>query len=125
MPTGNGLYQFDRTARSVTLYQGNFAHLHWDLKTKMILFTRIVDEKGAPVGSALLDSVSDFEATDADGYLQADLVEGTKELVFKRQGAPACSVILPETLDSQDGLVQIDQLVCQVPVTEGEIPPPR
>ncbi len=113
MPGGSELYQFDRSARTVTLYQGNFAHLHWDLKTKIILFARIVDEKGGPVENALLESVNDFEATDAEGYLQADLIEGTQELMLKRQDQSICRVTLPAVMEEKDGLVQIDQLVCK------------
>ena len=102
----------------MVLYSGNVAHLNWVLSKEYVLFAQIVDADAKPLPNLLMVSgnSSDFNTTDDNGYIQANLLEYTDSIEFKDVTGQICTVTLNtaeiKAQDQNDLVVLSKPLVC-------------
>lgn len=117
-PQSAAEYGFDSRPKVVTVYSGNVADVKWTLTKQYVLFAKIVDESGKPLDNMLMlsDNPSDFNTTDQNGYIQANMPEDATSISFKGISGTTCTVkINPAEIKKQDqnDLVVLDKpLVC-------------
>lgn len=118
-PNGATQYGFDTRPKIETVYAGNIANVKWVLSKEYVLFAQIVDEAGKPLVNALMlsDNPSDFNTTDDNGYIQANLSETATSISFKNMNGDRCTITLdPAALkkEEQNDLVVLNSpLVCK------------
>ncbi len=118
-PAGIGEYGFDDRPKQVTLYAGNIQYLQWTLVKEYVLFAQIVDQNGKPVPNLLMlgKNPSDFNVTDGNGYIQANIQSDQTTMQFKNESGQECVVTLKAdeiAHDDQNDLVVLNHpLVCK------------
>lgn len=105
-------FAYDQTPKLVTLYRGNFKVLKWNAHRKLILFAKIIDKHGKPLAENLVKGGVGFNATDEEGYLQADVLDNTRRLSLVSITGKSCMLSLPK-LHPVNSLVEFDKLVCR------------
>ncbi len=119
-PAGIGEYGFDDRPKQVTLYAGNIQYLQWNLVKEYVLFAQIVDQSGKPIPNLLMlgKNPSDFNVTDNNGYIQANIEGDQTKMKFKNEAGQDCLVTLkPSELqgdDKNDLVVLNHPLVCEI-----------
>ena len=96
-PLGPGLYDYDKSTKKVSLYEGNIIPLTWKFSHEYLLFANIehlVAGKWEPLKNSLLKTDHDYDKTDNDGFIQATLTDKSKDLVFIDEDAKSCIVHL-------------------------------
>lgn len=111
-PEGDHIFAYDRNARRVVLYRGNLQFLPWTLGEQYILFTKVVGASGKPIKEALLKAKGEYNATDDNGFIQANISTNTKKLVFEKLDGATCSVKIPADLTRKDNFAQVESLDC-------------
>ncbi len=113
MPDGDSFYQYNQLPKEVNLYAGNVQNLTWNLQQQYILFAHIVDQKNQPLKNNLLSNVDDFNSTDENGFIQANLLPSKQNLHFKSINGGSCTVHLAKNLKIDNNLLVMDKpLVC-------------
>lgn len=107
---GKEFVYFDDREREVTLYPGNVVTLAWKAQTVNIVFGRIVDIEGNPVGNALLKGVAGLATTDDLGLFQAEINPETRSLVVETRES-TCEVEMPE-YQTRQGVGSVGTLHC-------------
>jgi len=111
LPRGEGFVTFEQRREEVTLYPGNVAALSWDVSPVNILFGRLLDQAGEPVGNAVLRGAAGWAMTDEYGYFQAELQASVRELMAEtREGT--CHFALPE-YEANNGIALLGTLRCE------------
>ncbi|MCX7122409.1 MAG: TcfC E-set like domain-containing protein [Gammaproteobacteria bacterium] len=117
-PAGIGEYGFDDRPKQVTLYAGNIQYLQWTLVKEYVVFAQIVDQKGQPLSNLLMlgKNPSDFNVTDGNGYIQANIQSDQTNMKFKSESGQNCLVTLkPSEIahdDKNDLVVLTHPLTC-------------
>lgn len=91
------LYDYDKSTKKVSLYEGNIIPLTWVFSHEYLLFANIehlVAGKWVPLKNALLKTDHDYDKTNEDGFIQATLTDKNKELVFIDEDFNSCKVNL-------------------------------
>lgn len=118
-PNGMTQYGFDSKPKTVVIYNGNMALLKWTLTKQYVLFAQIVDENNKPLSNMLMVSTNpnEFNTTDDNGYIQANLPENATSISFQSISGDKCTVSLnPSKINQKDknDLVVLDKpLVCE------------
>lgn len=85
-PQGGSAVSGNLLERSVTLYPGNSVTLEWATERVVAVFGRALDAAGSPLANARLEGGAEPALTDADGFYQVDLAEGTALRVTTSRG---------------------------------------
>jgi Mat/Ecp fimbriae outer membrane usher protein len=93
-----------------TLYLGNVISLEWAVKKIIIIFGKATDEAGIPIPNALIKNVNGLALTEEDGYFQAEMEVGQKQLTLQKKGKN-CVINLPAYTDENE-IIDFDELIC-------------
>ncbi len=122
-PQGAAEYGFDSRPKQEVLYAGNMADLQWVLTKQYVLFAQIVNSNNKPLSNMLMisNNPNDFNTTDDNGYIQANMPEDASSIEFKDINGNSCKVTINpkeiSTQDQNDLVVLNTPLVCE-PVKE-------
>jgi Mat/Ecp fimbriae outer membrane usher protein len=110
LPTGGAMIALAGSKQKKTLYPGNVIDLEWEAMEFLILFGRVIDNKGKTIPNALVKNIKSLALTDEDGYLQAEVSTKLKELIIQK-GQKICTITLP-VLNPENKIVFLEDLVC-------------
>ncbi len=103
-PKDPGFYNFNESARRVTLYPGNVVNLNYKIKSLQLVFGRLLNKKGLPVFGAQVANISGINnITDSYGLFQFEVPYDTKSLMFKMNDK-SCVVDIPQNKDKMSVL---------------------
>ena len=108
----SSLADFDAGSRTVTLYPGNVAALHWNVTPLFILFGRAVAADGQPVANADVSGAHGVGRTDDGGYFQIETNRQDRLRLARRDG-PACAIAALPAPAPGAGFVSGGELLCR------------
>lgn len=128
---GEDFVTFEKNNRKVVLYPGNARHIVWKPRTLLVLVARIVrpvpgctdrenDECWYPMANARANGVYGFSRTDANGFLQSEVLSGTERITFSSRDE-SCQVVLPKIEVSRNILYYDEDLRCMPQDTGPEL----
>jgi outer membrane usher protein FimD/PapC len=110
LPTGNALVSLTGSKQRKTLYPGNVIDIEWEAMNFLVMFGRIVNDKGKPIPNALIRNAESLALTDENGYFQAEISTDINELVIQKKQT-VCKIKLSKLRD-ENQIVSLDDLVC-------------
>lgn len=113
---------YDTGARTVVLYPGSSARLHWRVRRIFVLISAVVWPDGAPVANGRVHGAVGEAATDESGFLQADVTPGVRLRIETRDRRESCVIEVPDQT-AEDDFIVVDELVC-VDEAQRAIPAP-
>lgn len=105
-----GSSSFDTRNEPATFYPGTVKRLVRKANRVTIIFARLLDRKGMPIGSAWVESNNSIAETDATGSVQIEVQNGAT-LKVEQQDNSLCYVKLP-ALNKNSVFVDFGELVC-------------
>lgn len=91
------LFHYSREPKRVILYYGNYYSLDWKLFPKHIFFCQVFSSEQKPLSNWLVNSGTvEFAMTDSSGYLQAELLGGTRRIELEDQNGQTCFLDLSQ-----------------------------
>ncbi len=108
---GQSLY-YDTSARTVVLYPGSSARLHWAVRRLFVLVSAVAWADGSPVVNGRVYGAVGEAATDESGFLQADVTPGVRLRIETQDRRESCVIEVPEN-PAQEDFIVVDELVCQ------------
>jgi hypothetical protein len=111
-PLGSSSYNFNANPKNVVLYYGNVQNLQWALNRQLLLVTRLVDNQGNPLPSAVTQDLSLPGITNATGYLQINLPLNLQQLTFTTNTGNTCVAKLPTLDKTTQSYIYIPKLSC-------------
>lgn len=111
-PRRSAFVEFDDSPRSVTLYPGSVARLHWQVDQRMVVLGRVVDGDGLPIANAFLENAYGVSSTDERGYFQAEVVVSAEQITLRfRRGGWSCAIAAP-VVEMRSGVAFVHTVVC-------------
>jgi hypothetical protein len=109
-PIGAPPIQFDTGGREVSLYPGTIKTLKWQVEPIFVVFGRLLDAAGTPLGHTPLEGGTERAFSDAQGYFQLEMA-GAAELKVAGPGRADCSVMVEEP-EPGDELIDLGDVSC-------------
>ena len=110
-PLGSQAASFDTGAKTVTLFPGSVASLHWDVTPLFVLFGKAVDKNGRPIANADIKGGFGVGQSDDEGYFQIETRSGDV-LKFAENSSPVCKVEVGAARQ-HDGYVSAGEVQCR------------
>ena len=99
------------------LYPGNVERIDIVAETRVLLIAALVDERGTPLGSAVVETGENPQVSDADGIVQIEASPGG-ELVVRALDGRRCTFVVPDAPPATEMLIPDEPLICK-PAPEG------
>ncbi len=110
---GDSLLNYATKPKRITIFPGNLTVLTWHAAPERVLIAQIIDANGTPLRNAQVSNAQEFTTTDAQGWLQTEIVDETTLELTTAELTPHCRIDL-STLDLTDTITVLDQpLTCQ------------
>lgn len=107
-----GAASFDTRSEPAIFYPGTVKHLIRKSNRITVIYARIVDAAGAPVGNATVDADGGIAESSAHGGVQIEVTSGSI-LVVRREDGGACTVTVPK-IDEKDLFKDVGELICTI-----------
>ena len=112
-PRGESYYEYDERELEFTLYPGNVQSFSWEVEQVLVVIGQLQDVSGKPVANASLDGVTGVADTDSDGFFQARINTGIRNLAADLPNGKRCLFSLPDKYSIRRGVVLAGSLECK------------
>ena len=109
--TGGQSLTYDSKPRSVVLYPGTSARLHWEIRRVFVLIAAVVWPDGAPVAHGVVYGGVEIATTDENGFLQADVAGAGRLRIEVPEREEACWIDIPAN-EAKEDFVVLDEITC-------------
>ncbi len=109
--TNSGMANIGGVNRKVVLYPGTTRTLEWNVDPVIVVFGRVLNAGGAPIGNANIEGAVGIGDSDERGFFQVEVKPDTT-LVFKTGSDGICDVRL-QGLKADNGFARVGDVVCK------------
>ena len=112
-PRGESYYEYDERELEFTLYPGNVQSYSWNVEQVLVIIGQLRDIDGNPVANAALDGVTGVAGTDSEGFFQARINTGVRNMTADLPNGKHCLFSLPGEYSIRRGIVLAGSLACK------------